>query len=144
MPLIDWSDSLALGQPVMDDTHREFVERLNCLGAADDADLLARLDEFIAHTEAHFGQEEAWMERMQFPPLGCHRTEHEGVLEIMREVRNRVAAGEPRYGPVLARAMAEWFPNHAQTMDAMLAEFIQATGFRPDAAAAPAVEEEQA
>lgn len=142
MPLIEWSDSLALGQSVMDGTHREFVELLNRFGAAEDADLLARLDEFIAHTEAHFGQEEAWMERMQFPPLGCHRTEHEGVLEIMREVRNRIAAGEPRFGPVLATAVAEWFPNHAHTMDAMLAEFIRTAGFEPGAA--PAATEEQA
>lgn len=91
MSLLAWSDELVLGQPVMDETHREFVELLNRQGGAGEVDLLARLDEFIAHTEAHFSQEEARMERMQFPPLGCHRTEHEGVLEIMREVRKRIS-----------------------------------------------------
>jgi len=143
MPLIEWTDSLALGESVMDGTHREFVALLNRFGAAKDTDLLARLDEFIAHTEAHFGQEEAWMERTQFPPLHCHRSEHEGVLEIMREVRSRIAAGESRYGAVLARAMAEWFPGHARTMDAVLAEFIKAAGFAPQAGAAPTPREEQ-
>jgi hemerythrin-like metal-binding protein len=113
----------------MDGTHREFVELLNRLGAAAEGDLLARLNEFIAHTEAHFGQEEAWMEAMQFPPLACHRTEHEGVLEIMREVRKRIAGGEPRYGQVLAKAIAEWFPLHAQSMDTVLALFIRQAGF---------------
>jgi hemerythrin-like metal-binding protein len=136
MSLLAWSDALHLGQPVMDETHREFVELLNRLGLAGEADLLARLDEFIAHTKAHFGQEEAWMEAMQFPPLGCHRTEHEGVLEIMREVRNRIAAGEPHYGPVLAKAIAEWFPLHAQSMDAVLSLYIRQTGFDPSAPAA--------
>jgi hemerythrin-like metal-binding protein len=133
MALLEWSDELALGQWVMDETHREFVELLNRFGAAEDADRLARLDEFIAHTEAHFRQEEAWMERMQFPPLGCHRTEHEGVLEVMREVRKRIAGGEPHYGPVLAKAIAEWFPLHAQSMDSVLALYIRETGFRTDA-----------
>lgn len=65
MPLLEWSESLALGQSVMDETHREFVSLLNRLGAAGDAELLACLDEFIAHTEAHFGRNEAWMEAMQ-------------------------------------------------------------------------------
>ena len=130
-PFLPWSAELALGNGAMDDTHREFVELLNRVGAAGEGELLACLDEFIAHTEAHFGQEEAWMEAMQFPPLACHRTEHEGVLEVMREVRKRVAGGEPHYGPVLAKAIAEWFPLHAQSMDAVLALTIRQTGFEP-------------
>ena len=138
MPLLEWSDALRLGQSVMDETHREFVELLNRFGAAGDADRLARLDEFIAHTEAHFRQEEAWMERMEFPPLACHRTEHEGVLEIMREVRKRIAGGEAHYGAVLAQAIAEWFPLHAGSMDTVLALFIRESGF--DVSAAPALE----
>ena len=129
MALLDWSDTLELGQDVMDGTHREFVELLNRVGSAPEAELLPRLDEFIAHTEAHFGQEEKWMEAMQFPPLGCHRNEHEGVLEIMREVRKRIAGGETHYGQVLAKAIAEWFPLHAQSMDAVLALTIRQSGF---------------
>lgn len=135
MALIEWSQELVLGQPAMDGTHREFVELLNRLGDAEEGNLLARLDAFIAHTESHFGQEEAWMEAMQFPPLHCHRAEHDGVLEIMREVRKRIAGGEPHYGQVLATAIAEWFPLHAQSMDAMLALHIQQTGFAASIAA---------
>lgn len=135
MALLEWSDALHLGQPAMDGTHRVFVELLNRFGAAEDADRLARLDEFIAHTEAHFRREEAWMERMRFPPLGCHRTEHEGVLEVMREVRKRIAGGESRYGLVLAKAIAEWFPLHAQSMDTVLALFIRESGFDVSSAA---------
>ena len=129
MPLLEWSEALALGQSAMDRTHREFVELLNRVGAAGEADLLEQLDAFIAHTEAHFGQEEKWMEAMRFPPLHCHRAEHEGVLDIMREVRARIAGGEPHYGPVMARAIAEWFPLHAQSMDAVLALAIRQAGF---------------
>jgi len=105
----------------------ELLDRVATAGEG--GELLARLDDFIAHTEAHFQQEEAWMEAMDFPPLGCHRTEHAGVLEIMREVRARIAAGETHYGPVLANAIAEWFPVHAGGMDTVLAMFIQQTGF---------------
>jgi len=139
MGLLEWSDALRLEHAAMDDTHREFVELLNRVGAASGDDLLACLDEFIAHTEAHFGQEERWMEAMQFPPLACHRSEHEGVLEIMREVRKRIAGGEARYGEVLANAIVEWFPQHAQSMDAVLALYIRQTGFDTTAPTAPEV-----
>ena len=112
----------------MDDTHREFVAQLNRVGAAPDGELLAALDDFIGHTEAHFGQEEEWMESLQFPPLGCHRGEHEKILETAREVRKRVAAGDARLGRTLAVALAEWFPQHAQSMDAVLALYMAEHG----------------
>jgi hemerythrin-like metal-binding protein len=131
MALLEWSESLTLGQPVMDETHREFVDLLNRVGAAADSELLARLDEFIAHTEAHFRQEEEWMQALRFPPLACHRAEHEGVLEITREVRARIAAGEMHYGPVFAKAIAEWFPLHAGSMDTLLAFHIKQSGYEP-------------
>lgn len=57
------------------------------------------------------------------------RAEHEGVLEIMREVRRRIAGGEMRYGPVLVQAIAEGFPLHAGSMDTVLALYIRESGF---------------
>jgi hemerythrin len=133
-PVLVWSEQLALGQHIMDDTHREFVEQLNRVGAAGEAGLLAALDGFIAHTEAHFGQEERWMESIAFPPMHCHQGEHAKVLETAREVRNRVAAGDMRLGRMLAEALAEWFPQHAASMDAMLAMYMKQTGFQPEQA----------
>lgn len=133
MAVLEWSAELELQTAVMDDTHREFVALLNAMGDAADGDMLASVDAFLAHTERHFAQEEQWMTATAFPPLGCHRGEHENVLEVMREVRRRVAAGELRYARTLAAALAEWFPHHASTMDAMLAQFMHETGFSPDA-----------
>jgi hemerythrin len=130
-PVLAWSAQLALGQSVMDDTHREFVAQLNRVGDAVDSGVLAALDDFIAHTEAHFAQEEQWMEATAFPPLGCHRAEHAKVLETAHEVRKRVAAGDIHLGRMLAEALAEWFPQHATSMDAMLALFMQQTGYVP-------------
>ena len=130
-PLLEWSGDFVLGESTMDETHREFVDLLNRVGAASDDDLPVALDNFIAHTEAHFGQEDRWMQATAFPPLHCHQGEHANVLEIMREVRKRVADGEIHLGTVLAKAIAEWFPNHAATMDTMLAVFMKQSGYAP-------------
>ena len=129
MPVMEWNDTLVLDKSVMDDTHREFVDLLNRLADAQPKETLAVLDEFIAHTEAHFGQEQKWMEDMAFPPLACHAREHEGVLEISREVRNRIAAGQPKFAQVLAKAVAEWFEAHAASMDHVLALYMKEKGY---------------
>ena len=57
MNLIDWSPEFELGEETMDATHREFVDLLNAVGAAPDEELLPRLDAFLEHIEAHFGDE---------------------------------------------------------------------------------------
>lgn len=131
MPVMQWNDALVLDRSVMDDTHREFIDLLNRLADAPPEEALAVLDEFIAHTEAHFGHEQKWMEEMAFPPLACHVREHEGVLEISREVRNRIAAGQPKFAQVLAKAVAEWFEAHAASMDNVLALYMKEKGYEP-------------
>ncbi len=131
MSLIEWNDALVLDQGVIDETHKEFVELVNRMYEAEEEQLLPILDEFIAHSEAHFAQEQRWMEELEFPPLPCHVGEHEGVLEIAREVRRRTAAGDNRYGKVLAQGVAEWFANHATSMDLVLAQYIKERGYVP-------------
>lgn len=141
MPVMEWNDALVLDRGVMDETHREFIELLNRLADAQPEDALAVLDEFIAHTEAHFGQEQKWMEDLAFPPLACHVREHEGVLEISREVRNRLAAGQAKFAQVLAQAVAEWFETHAASMDHVLALYMKEKAYEPmQAAPAPAAQ----
>jgi hemerythrin-like metal-binding protein len=130
-PLLPWSAQLALGQSVMDDTHREFVDLLNRVAAAPEQDLLASLDAFITHTEQHFGEEERWMQEFAFPPLHCHQGEHANVLEVIREVRRRVADGQVQLGATLTQALAEWFPQHAGSMDAVLAMYMKEIGYTP-------------
>lgn len=135
-PLLDWSGDFVLGEATMDDTHREFVDLLNRVGAASDDELPGALDNFIVHTEAHFAQESCWMEATAFPLRHCHQAEHANVLEIVHEVRKRVTDGQIHLGAALARAIAEWFAQHAATMDAMLAAFMKQTGYVPGSQAA--------
>lgn len=120
----------------MDEIHVEFVDCLNALGAARDAAALPALDAFLAHTERHFAEEEAWMEACAFPRVYCHTTQHASVLQVAREVRVRIVAGETTLAPLLAAAVAAWFRDHAATMDTMLANHMAEQGYSPHAEAA--------
>ena len=132
-PLLAWSGDFVLDETTMDETHREFVDLLNRVAASSEDELLASLDTFIEHTVEHFGAEERWMQEIAFPPLHCHQGEHANVLEVIREVRKRVADGQVQLAKTLSEAIAEWFPQHAGSMDTVLAMYMKQLGYVPGA-----------
>lgn len=136
MSALTWNEALALQQPRMDHTHREFVELLNAVAGAlegEVAALVSALDDFVRHTEAHFAQEDEWMRRVGFAAQNCHSLQHAQVLELVREVHRRLRdEADVETVRALVPALAEWFPMHAQSMDAGLAQTMQAAGFDPE------------
>lgn len=127
MQQMEWKDQFELGLGRMDDTHREFVALYNQLVASTAETFIERLDAFIVHTEGHFDQENRWMEQVNFP--GCHRAEHDRVLTVMRDVRERAARGDAFLGRRLVEELPAWFDNHVGGMDAALAFHLQSIGF---------------
>jgi len=137
MTALAWTDALALNQPTLDDTHREFVDALNAVDAARGQGLAAAqhaLQGLIEHSEAHFGQEDRWMAELGFDPATCHPAQHRQILEVLHEVMRRLQAeGEAALGLIdaMVPALAEWFPMHAQTMDAGLVQAMAERGHEP-------------
>lgn len=127
MAELQWKADFEVGVARMDDSHREFVEHYNALARAAPEDFLARLDDFAAHTAEHFAQENRWMEAVNFPP--CHRAEHERVLAVIGDIRQRVANGNGFLGRRLVEELPAWFANHTEGMDAALAFHLQSIGF---------------
>ncbi|MDO9596623.1 MAG: bacteriohemerythrin [Azoarcus sp.] len=130
MAQMQWSEQFELGLGRMDDTHREFVTFYNEVANAAPEEFLERLDAFVAHTEAHFDQENRWMEQVNFP--GCHRAEHDRVLVVMRDVRARVEKGDAFLGRRLMEELPAWFDNHVSGMDAALAFHLESIGYDVD------------
>ena len=130
-----WSDQLAVKYEPMDATHREFVTLCAALNETGANDYLARLDAMIAHSIEHFEQENRWMDAFDFPTVGCHVREHNTVLGVLNDVRERVAGGDAELGARLAEELPQWFEHHVANMDTALAEFLQRKGY--DGAALP-------
>lgn len=119
-----WDDRYLLGHIAMDRTHREFVELVDALLTVDDAGLPAALEAFARHAEAHFEQEDRWMEADGFPARECHVDEHAKVLSSVREVQQLLAEGHTEVVRELAEALKDWFPGHADYMDSALAAWL--------------------
>ncbi len=129
MAQLEWTDALLLDLPLMDDTHREFVDLLAAVDRADDADLVSAWHALVEHTEQHFGQEDAWMASTRFASGNCHSMQHKVVLQVMREGLVRAQQGDLAVLRAMASELALWFPAHAQSMDAALALHLRRVGF---------------
>ena len=134
-PVFTWSDRFLLGHRTIDDTHREFVDCVDALLRASDAEIPAALDAFARHAEAHFAQEDEWLAAPDFPNGGeCHIDEHAKVLASVSEVREALQQeGDVALCRELALALQDWFPGHVQHLDSALATWmVQRThGGRP-------------
>lgn len=130
-PDLVWSDALSLSMPVMDTTHREFVDLLAQVATSHDAALLGHWHALVAHTQAHFDQEDRWMAATGFAPNSCHATQHAVVLKVLREGTAFGLQGDLAPIRQMAHELALWFPNHAQSMDAGLALHMKSVGYDP-------------
>ncbi|HCN71969.1 MAG TPA: hemerythrin [Pusillimonas sp.] len=122
---LTWTDKFLVGYEPFHDTHREFVEIVDALLKVPEGEMLAHLYKLIQHSEAHFAQEEHYMETTAFPARECHANEHAGVLNSMREVAQYVEnGGDASEIRRLSVALADWFPGHTDYLDASLAQWV--------------------
>ena len=131
MSALQWSDSFALDLPLMDDTHREFIDLLALVVNAADEDLLPAWKALIDHTDDHFAREDQWMQNTRFASGNCHSMQHKVILQVMRDGAQRGLHGELGVVRQMANELGIWFPQHAQTMDAALAIHLRSTGYDP-------------
>ena len=125
----EWSEKLLTGDARMDHTHQEFADQLAALLATPPADQLPLYEAFVAHTVTHFAQEDRWMLATGFTEGNCHSDQHAMVLETMQAVVKHYQSGETDIINRMGEALGEWFGQHAQSMDAGLAQHLQSVGF---------------
>ena len=128
---MEWTPTLALDMPMMDDTHEEFIALLATAVEASDETLLSRWAELIDHTQEHFDREDQWMQATGFSAENCHATQHNIILQVMREGGKRGLQGELDLVRQMAHELGLWFVNHVQSMDAGLALHLRSAGFDP-------------
>ena len=119
-----WPPDSRLGYGALDEMHEEFVMLVDALLAVGDDALAGALGAVEHHCRAHFASEERWMAETAFPARGCHSKEHAAVLASIEGVGRRVAAGDYVAGRRIARALADWFPGHADYLDSALAHWL--------------------
>lgn len=117
-------------QQFMNDDHDEAAALLTALVqqlADGNTDEVTRgLDELLKHNREHFAREEAEMVRINFPPYGCHKGEHERVLAEMEQEISvwNAETDSARLHHYLTDTVVNWLQQHISSMDTVTAMFI--------------------
>jgi hemerythrin-like metal-binding protein len=130
MPLFIWSDALATGNSFMDDEHHLLVERVDAVleaiakGRAS-ALLRSAINDLVVYTRAHFGQEEAHMQRIHFAGLEAHKEDHANLLKQLDALQQDLDAGSHISAMDLYNFLTRWVKNHIVNFDTQLAAALK-------------------
>jgi hemerythrin-like metal-binding protein len=126
MALITWRKEFETGIADVDHEHRELVGLINALHdriaeGGGRAQIREFLGEVFARIAAHFALEELIMRKHDYDEYLAHKTEHEALLDEIRDIMDSVEAGPSEdYRDALSGTVRDWFVNHFKSKDARL------------------------
>ncbi len=125
MNLIEWKENYVIGVPAVDAEHRELIELINevhrRLQAGEQGMTVGEfLGEIFARISAHFALEERIMRERGYDQLGAHKTDHERLLDAMRDIMDDYEDRKIFDPEAFAMRLNDWFSEHFRTHDARL------------------------
>ena len=121
-PFVEWSESLSVGVPAMDNHHKRLVELINQLHAAmrsgqGRAGVGAALEELAKYVEYHFSAEEKLMKEHRCGGLPEQQEAHAKLVATVSELQQKFAAGQQGLGVEVLTVLKDWLVNHIQKKD---------------------------
>lgn len=129
---MQWTPDLSVGVKEIDDQHRELINRLNALGEAMmkgmGKDEIGRLLDFLgSYVITHFGTEERFMARYNYPDLASHKMQHTQLISDFRQFRAEFDQSGAKLTLVLGlnAKLVAWLKEHICGTDKLLGGFLK-------------------
>ncbi len=121
-PFIEWSESLSVGVPAMDSHHKKLVDLINLLHTAMRSGqgrqaVEPALNELGKYAEYHFCAEEKLMKQHRCAGLAEQQAAHSKLVETVRDLKQKLAAGQQGLGVEVLTMLKDWLVNHIQKKD---------------------------
>jgi hemerythrin-like metal-binding protein len=115
--LVQWSDSMSVGDLHIDEQHKILIDTINQLASAesqDDRPVVAMIiDELISYAAFHFDYEERLIEAAGYPDLENHRRIHQGFVTWVTELREEFTYHRRRQlGERILGFLRDWLSEH--------------------------------
>ena len=123
---VEWRDDFNIGIESIDYEHRELIGLINMIferleEGGDEEKVPDFLGEVHARIAAHFALEEQIMRERRYDQFTDHKTDHERLLDDIREIMDAYEAGSyAEQKEVFAKRLEDWFVVHFKTRDARL------------------------
>ena len=82
------------------------------------------------YVKEHFGQEEAYMQKYNFPDFKKHQREHLTFRQKFKEFQDTGLKGEKEAGDELLWMIINWIMKHIMNTDKILAKFLAKKGVK--------------
>ena len=127
---VEWSDSLKLGVPIIDEQHRMLCSYINDLYRAvrsgADRTVIGRIIEQLkGYTVAHFTSEEQFFRHSEYPSTQQHIEVHQKFVSRLEEIERDYRNGKNDVGPDLLAFLKDWLIKHIQGTDPTYVPYIK-------------------
>ena len=118
----DWSDTLAMGHPDIDEQHRMLIQMIRELGARMDAGehrqgVLDALQGMLAYAATHFEDEEEIMEEADWEGLERHEGLHAEFLWKAGDLEAQAKHDSAHASREVLDYLLTWLVEHIQVQD---------------------------
>ena len=136
MANIEWDNSLAVGVELIDDQHKQLLEKLNDISKAIEADrgvekIGNTLDFMLEYTDFHFSTEEKLMEELDYPDMKSHKALHREFVTTLKDmIKDFLEDGPTReLATATNTLLLNWLIKHIKEIDHRFGEFLNEKGF---------------
>ncbi|VGO21009.1 bacteriohemerythrin [Pontiella sulfatireligans] len=132
---VKWTDDLSVGVELIDDQHKELIQRLNNLTKAVEQqhgpnEIPDTLSFLIDYTDFHFSMEERNMKAHGYPAFEAHKAKHEEFKTILAYMESEFRDDGPT--AVLAESietlLVNWLLKHIRGVDVKFGAFLKENG----------------
>jgi hemerythrin len=125
MSLLHWKDQYSVGIDAVDHEHKELIDLINRLHqelhAADAKRTVpAFFGDLLKSISTHFALEEKFMRDHRYAALRSHKSDHERLLDELREIMETFEHSEEIDSLELGLRLDAWFSRHFRTHDVEL------------------------
>jgi hemerythrin len=130
MPFMPWSDNYTVNSSLIDAQHKRLFELVNELHDAmlhgHGKDVIGQtLEATVAYARTHFGEEERLMEKIHYPDLEAHRTQHNAFIQKVYELQSEYRSGQTVLSFQVMEFLKDWLVNHILKVDKQYAGYIR-------------------
>jgi len=127
MRVVQWDETLSVGNAEIDKDHQDLFELLDQLRTAvregqTEKVRLGILSELVRRTQAHFALEESVMTRIAYAEAQAHRAEHGKLMAQVRELQDKVAQGDLSLSLSVFQFLYGWLARHIEVKDKPLGQ----------------------
>lgn len=135
MPLISWNESLSVGVAEIDQQHQKLIAIINDLNDAmrqgKSKDVMSKIiSGLISYTQTHFGTEENYFAKFQYPDTAAHKAEHAKFVAKAVDFRSGFDSGKIGLSVEVLNFLSDWLTNHIKGTDKKYGPFLNQHGLK--------------